>query len=337
MGSVEYVNFLRERGRVVVTGGTGFIGIHLVRRIRELGATVRVLVRPNSRRAPFPMDKIEVVSGDLRDNASLAGLCEDADLVFHLGATQEFGLGDSEFLDINVGGTERLIRRARQEGVRRFILVSSGGVHQNDSGETVNEESTVRSSNIYFESKIQAEAAARDLYRDDPGRLTIVRPSFVYGPGDHRRLKLYRAVVRGYFLMIGPGTRYIHPVYCEDLVEGLLLAGTDPGRGETFLLGGQEVLSLEEFVGVIARVSGVPRPRWKIPVGPVLLAAALCEALFRPFGGAPPLNRRRMGFFLNHRNYDVTKARNLLGFEPRISVEEGVRRTLDWYRREGWM
>ena len=337
MGPVENRHFMRDRGRVVITGATGFIGAHLVRRIQELGAKVRVLVRPNAHGTSFPMGKIEVAFGDLRDKASMVGLCRDADLVFHLGATQAFGLRDSEFLDINVTGTERLIQLARQEGVRRFILVSSGGVHHNDSGEPVHEESMVRSSNVYFESKIQAEAVARDLYRNDPGCLTIVRPSFVYGPGDHRRLKLYRAVVRGCFMMIGPGTRFIHPVYCEDLVEGLLLSGTDPGRGETFLLGGPEVLSLQEFTGVIARAAGVSPPRWKIPVGPVRLAATLCEFLFRPFGGAPPLNHRRLGFFLNHRNYDVTKARTLLGFEPRISVEDGVRRTLEWYKREGWI
>jgi len=328
---------MRERGRVVITGATGFIGSHLVRRYQELGAKVRVLVRPNAHGALFLGDNIELVLGDLRNKASMVGLCKDADLVFHLGATQEFGLRDSEFLDINVGGTERLIQLARQDRVRRFLLVSSGGVHHNDSGEPVDEDSPVRSGNIYFESKIKAEAIARDLYRNDPGCLTIVRPSFVYGPGDHRRLKLYRAVVRGYFLMIGPGTRFLHPVYCEDLVDGLLLAATDPGRGETFLLGGPEVLSLEEFTSVIARAGGVPAPRWKVPVGPVRLAATLCEFLFRPFGGSPPLNHRRLGFFMNHRNYDVTKARMRLGYAPRISVEEGVRRTLEWYRREGWL
>jgi nucleoside-diphosphate-sugar epimerase len=305
--------------------------------MQELGAKVRVLARPNTHGTRLHRDKIEVIYGDLRDKVAMVGLCKDAELVFHLGATQEFGMRDSEFLDINVGGTERLIQLAMQDGVRRFILVSSGGVHHNDSGEPVDEESPVRSSNIYFESKIQAEAIAKELYRNDPGCLTIVRPSFVYGPGDHRRLKLYRAVIRGYFMMIGSGTRYIHPVYCEDLIEGLLLAGTDSGRGETFLLGGPEVLSLQEFTDVIARAAGVPPPRWKIPVGPVRLAATLCEFLSRHFGGAPPLNQRRMGFFLNHRNYDLSKARALLGYNPRISVEDGVRRTLAWYKREGWL
>jgi nucleoside-diphosphate-sugar epimerase len=305
--------------------------------MQEIGAKVRVLIRPNTDITHLPREKFELFYGDLRDTTSMDGLCKDVDQVYHLAATQEFGLSESQFLDINVEGTKRLIQLAIQDGVRRVILVSSGGVQHNDSGEPVHEESPLRASNIYFESKIKAEAIARDLFRTDTGRLTIVRPGFVYGGGDHRRLKLYRAVIRGYFMMIGSGTRLIHPVYVEDLVDGLLRAGSDSGRGETFLLSGPEILSLEEFASVIARTEGVTPPRWKIPVGPVRIAATLCESFCRLFGVAPPLNHRRLGFFLNHRNYDCTKARTLLEYEPRVSVKDGVRRTLDWYKSHGWL
>jgi len=337
MGPVEDIDFMKGTQRIVITGATGFVGTHLVHRMQTLGAEVRVLVRPDGDVARLRGKKIEFFYGDLSDAASLAGLCKDTDQIFHLAATQQFGLSGDRFFDINVAGTQRLLDQAIQNGVRRVVLVSSGGIHRNDSGEPVREASPFRETNIYFKSKIEAEAIARDLFRNDAGRLTVVRPGAVYGPGDFRLLKLFRAVTRGRFIMIGTGDTRVHPVYIDDLIDGLLRAGSDMGRGETFLLSGPDILRLREWVGVIARVAGKTPPRWTIPAGPVSMAATLCESLCRPFGIVPPLNRRRLGFFLNHRSYDLTKARDLLGYAPRISVEEGTRRTLGWYKSNGWL
>lgn len=324
--------------QVVVTGATGFIGAHLVQGIRELGAKVRVLVRPSADTANLRTDNVELVYGDLRDEASLAGaLCKDIDQVFHLAATQDFGLSNSRLFDINVEGTRRLLQQAIRNEVPRIVLVSSGGIHHNDSGELVCEESPLRASSPYLESKIKAEAIARHLFRADPMRLTIVRPGAVYGPGDRRLLKLFRAVIRGYFVMIGPGTRRIHPVYIDDLVDGLLRAGSESGRGETFLLSGPDMLPLRDWVGLIARTAGVATPRLAIRLGPAYIAAIICESICRVFGVTPPLNRARLGFFINHRSYDLSKARSLLRYVPRISVEDGVRRTLEWYKFHGWL
>jgi len=321
----------------VVTGASGFIGAHLVRRLLDLGTRVRVLVRSDAQRAQFQTDAIDVVVGDLRDKSSLARLCNGADVVFHLGSTMAFNLTDADVCDINVGGTQRLIQLAIAEQVPRFVLVSSGGVHHNPFGEALDEESQVQPENIYLDSKLQAEAIARELYRSNPGCLTIVRPSLVYGPGDWRRLKLFRAVVRGYFMMIGPGTTFVHPVYCEDLVDGLLLAGGDRGRGETFLLGGPQPLSLQAFVNTIADVAGKALLPLKIPAWPVRLVAIVCESACRPFGLSPFLSPRRLSFFLKHRRYDIGKARTILGYDPPTSVTDGVGRTLSWYKEQGWL
>jgi nucleoside-diphosphate-sugar epimerase len=334
---MEDIDFMKGMGRILITGATGFVGTHLVRRMQTLGAEVRVLVRPGADIAHLHGERIEIFYGDLSDAASLAGLCKDTDQIFHLATTQQFGLSENRVFDINVAGTQHLLDQAIQSGVRRIVLVSSGGIHRNDSGQPVREGSPFRETNIYFKSKIEAEAIARDLFRNDPGRLTIVRPGAVYGPGDRRLLKLFRAVTRGRFVMIGTGNTRVHPVYIDDLIDGLLLAGSDSGRGETFLLSGPDILPLREWVGMMARAAGKTPPRWRIPAGPVSMAAALCENLCRPFGILPPLNRRRLGFFLNHRSYDLTKARTLLDYEPRISVEEGTRRTLEWYKSHGWL
>lgn len=329
---------MKEMRRIVITGATGFIGAHLVHKMQELGVRVRVLVRPSADVAHFCGENIELFYGDLRDAASLDGLCKDIDKIFHLAATQQFGLSKCQFLDINVGGTQRVLKQAIQNGVRRVVLVSSGGVHLNECGEPVCEESPIRTAgNIYLESKIKAEAIARNLFCNNPRRLTIVRPGAVYGPGDRRLLKMFRAVIGGYFVMIGPGTTRVHPVYIDDLVDGLLLASSDLGGGETFLLSGPNVLSLREWVHVIARAVDAAPPRWTISVRPVSIAATLCESLCSLFGVVPPLNHRRLGFFINHRSYDLTKAQTLLGYKPRISIEEGTYKTIEWYKVHGWL
>lgn len=328
---------MKETQRVVITGATGFVGTRLVHKMQELGAKVRVLVRPSADVTHLRGEQIELFYGDLSDSASLDGLCKDTDRMFHLAATQQFRLSEREFLDINVGGTQRVLQQAIQDGVRRVVLVSSGGIHRNNCGEPVCEEAPVRASNIYLESKIKAEAIARNLFCNNPRRLTIVRPGAVYGPGDRRLLKMFRAVIGGYFVMIGPGTTRVHPVYIDDLVDGLLLASSDLGGGETFLLSGPNVLSLREWVHVIARAVDAAPPRWTISVRPVSIAATLCESLCSLFGVVPPLNHRRLGFFINHRSYDLTKAQTLLGYKPRISIEEGTYQTIEWYKVHGWL
>lgn len=267
-----------------------------------------------------------------RSGRSLRGVCQEADLVFHLAATQHFGLSARRFLDVNVGGTRRVFADAVRSGVERFVLVSSGGIHQNDRGQPVGEESPLRAANVYLRGKIEAERVARDLYRSDPGRLRIVRPGAVYGPGDRSLLELFRSVARGHFVMIGRGTTRVHPVYVDDRVEGLLVAASDFGRGGTLLLSGPDVVSLRDWVRVIARAAGARPPRWSIPAGPVSVAASVCEWACRLRRVAPPLDHRRLAFFLDHRVYDLTRARAVLGYGPAVSIEDGVRRTLDWYR-----
>jgi nucleoside-diphosphate-sugar epimerase len=321
----------------LVTGATGFVGGHLAASLSRHGARVRALVRRGADLACLRSDGVELSHGDLRDGASLAGVCRGVERVFHVAATQRFELGRAELMDINVGGTERLCREALASDVPRFVLISSGGIHRNASGRPLAEDAPQHPANSYLESKIRAEAVARAMFQSNPGRLTIVRPGTVYGAGCRRLLKLFRAVVRRRFVMIGPGTRLIHPVHVDDLIDGLLKAGGSEGRGRTFLMSGPRALTLRAWVDTIARAAGVPPPRWRLPLGPFRLAAPLCEWVCRPLGIAPPLNRRRLGFFIDHRNYDLTRARRLLAYRPAVDPDEGARRSLDDYAARGWL
>jgi nucleoside-diphosphate-sugar epimerase len=169
-------------------------------------------------------------------------------------------------------------------------------------------------------------------------QVVIARPTGIYGPGDRRLLKLFRGVARRRFVTLGHGRIFYHLTYIDDLVEGFRLCGEVPAAaGRTYILAGGEVTTLGELIGLIAEEARVPRPRLRLPVWPFWIAGAACEALCAPFGIEPPIYRRRVDFFTKSRAFDISRARTELGYAPQVSLREGIRRTLEWYRREGWL
>ena len=190
---------------------------------------------------------------------------------------------------------------------------------------------------VYQQSKLEGEMEAAAAIRRGQ-RVTIFRPGGIYGEGDLRFLKLFRAIQRRRFAMIGPGTTRLHMVHVDDMVEGILLCGSSAAAlGEVFLLSGPEAPTLNEIAATAAQIVGVPAPRLHIPVWPVYTAGWLCEMLCVPLGIDPPLHRRRVGFFTHHREFDIGKARRLLGYAPKVSVREGIERTIRWYQAQGLM
>ena len=165
-----------------------------------------------------------------------------------------------------------------------------------------------------------------------------MRPGPIYGEGDLRFLKLYRAIDRGVFVMIGSGTPKLHLVHIDDLVDGILLCSNSGAAiGEVFILAGPRAPTLNEIVRDIAQSLGVAAPRWRVPVWPVKAAGLLCESICIPLRIEPPLHRRRVAFFTHHREFDCSKAERLLGYAPQVSPAEGIARTAQWYRSAGYL
>ena len=166
----------------------------------------------------------------------------------------------------------------------------------------------------------------------------IARPSGIYGPGDRRLFKLFGGVARRRFVMLGSGRIFYHLTFIDDLCEGFRLCATVPlAAGRTYILAGGDVTTLAALVSLTAEVAGVPPPRLRLPVWPVWLAAAGCEAICRPLGLEPPLYRRRVDFFTKSRAFDIGRARRELGFAPAVGLREGIGRTLEWYREQHWI
>ena len=326
--------------RLLLTGGTGFIGSRLAleARQRQMDVVVTGMVKTDAERSrigELQRAGVRIEEGALQDAAFARRVVSGCDTVIHLAAAQhESGVPDSYFEDVNIGGTRSLLAASRDAGVRRFVYGSTIGVYGSAANGTLDESSPPNPDNIYGRTKLAAERVVRE--EAGPVETSIVRISETYGPGDFRLLKLFRAIDRGKFLMIGSGENQRQAMHVDDLVRALLIVAFHAAAaGETFVLPGEEVLSTRQMVDVIACVLGRNVPRLRLPMWPFLTAAVLFEAVFKPLHIDPPLHRRRLDFFRKTFVFSTDKAQRLLGFVPQVAFEAGARDTAEWYGRQG--
>lgn len=318
--------------KVLVTGATGFNGGHLARVLQSKGHQVRALVRPGSSFAALERDGIEIVTGQLTQPSDVDRAVRGCDQVYHLAAVfRTAGHPDSYYREVNVDAVDSILVAARKHGCERVVHCSTIGVHGHVKDPPAREDAPFAPADIYQHTKLEGESRARkSIERGEP--VVIVRPAICYGEGDTRLLKMFRGIHRGIFHIIGTGQNRLHLVHSDDLSDGFVRAGrVDEAKGHTFIIAGPDAPTLEDLVGKIARILDVRPPRVRIPLAPVVAAAALCEALCVPFGIDPPLHRRRVSFFKHHREFDCSKAAAILGYRPTVTSDIGVARTAAWY------
>ena len=328
--------------RTLVTGATGFTGGHLARTLaaaRDRPHDVHALVRDAGRAAALASAGIKLHTGDIRDPAALAQAMVGVEVVYHIAATyREAGIARETYRAINATAARSVVEAAAAAGVRRVVHCSTVGVHGDVEHPPANEDAPLKPGDMYQVTKLEGEQLAREAGQRLGVEVTVARPSGIYGPGDRRLLKLFRGVARGRFPILGRGEIYYHLTYIDDLVEGLRLCGEHPSAANrTYILAGGEVTTLNELVALIAEVAGVRHRTLHLPVWPFWLTGALCEAVCVPLGIEPPIYRRRVDFFTKSRAFDIARARQEMGYSPRVGLREGIKRTLDWYRAEGWL
>jgi nucleoside-diphosphate-sugar epimerase len=321
--------------RAFVTGGSGFIGSHLIDALLAEGWGVAALAH----RSPIlQADRVEVCAGDLSDVQALAAHMKGTDAVFHLAAAvgSSRGAGENDFR-VNVSGTEAVLEAARRAGVARVIHCSSAGVlGAVRDGEVATEDYPRRPILPYDRAKHRAEELARRLASDGMD-IVIVRPGWVYGPRDRRTFKLIRAIARGRFLIAARGEARQTPVYIIDLVRGMIQAAAVGRTGEVYHLAGSEILTVRELVEMVAAACGRSLPRLRLSALPARFAAWLLEKAYSPLHKEPPLSRPKLSFFLHSKALAIDKARRELGFSPQVGFRRGINLAVDWYRRNGWL
>ncbi|HXV35579.1 MAG TPA: NAD-dependent epimerase/dehydratase family protein, partial [Myxococcota bacterium] len=325
--------------QLLITGGTGFIGSRLALRCVREGFAVRAVGRRNNPAEAATAEALVRAGVDFRDVSvadaeALAAAMAGVDVVFHLAAAQhEANVPDSHFEAVNVTGTRNALAAAERAGVKRFVHGSTIGVFGGAARRLIHDDSPLEPENIYGSTKLAAERVVAEFGSRLPA--VVVRISETYGPGDRRLLKLFKAASKGMLVQVGAGKNLHHPIYIDDLLDGLLAAAKlDSAVGATFVLAGPTPVTSREMLKAVAAASGGARIV-RIPMLPLLALAWLLETALRPFGVQPPLHRRRMDFFRKSFHFSGLEARKRIGFEPRVDLESGMHATAQWYRDEG--
>ena len=326
--------------KVLVTGGTGFTGKALVRRLLDLGHEVVALDYKEGLKTQELRDwGAQVILGSVTDPDVVRRAMEGVEVVHHLAAAfREMNVPDRYYWEVNVGGTRNVLAAALDHGVRKFVYCSTCGVHGNIDQPPGGEDAPIQPADYYQRTKYEAEPLVREFQERGLPSL-ILRPAAIYGPGDPERfLLIFRRVARGTFPMFGDGRTYYHPLYIDNLVEAFVLAMRDGvGNGEAYLIADDQYVEIEELVRRVARALGVDVKVPHYPVWPVVAAGHVCEKLCRPFGITPPIFPRRVDWYRQNRAFKIDKAKRDLGYEPKVGLDEGLRRTAEWYRQEGYL
>jgi dihydroflavonol-4-reductase len=326
---------------ILVTGGAGFIGSHLVQQLLDQGLHVRVLERPEARIAHLPLDRIDLLRGDIRDRAAVAAAVRGCDVVYHLAAnpnlwTQRRG----HFRQVNFRGTVNVLDAALGAGVRRILHTSTESILTRARQTTpITEDQQVRLTDVigpYCRSKLLAERYAFRLARRG-APVIIVNPTLPVGPGDWGRSPPTQMLLD---FCRGRRNEYLDAelnlIDVRDVAHGMIRAVERGRSGRRYLLG-HENLSIRQIFALLARFTGLPEPRWRVPYALALTAAYVSELVADIITHRMPaatitgvkLTRRTMHF-------DARRSLAELGLQPR-PVVDALTDAVAWFGKVGWL
>ena len=332
--------------KTLVTGATGFLGSHIVERLLEQGHEVRALARKTSDINHLKTTGAEIVIGDVEDYDSICHAVGGMEVVFHAAARVMPGWGKWEdFERETVRGTENMLRASAEAGVSRFVYVSSGTVMGEASyGETPADESaptgiaTFRYDTFYDHAKLQAEQLSIDYHKQGKLPVTVVRPCMVYGPRDRLLSdKSYRQFSVPIVVWPGKSNPRTAIVYVTDVVDCIILAATsDKAVGEIYNIAPPEVVWFRDFADAMLQAIGGRKLRVSIPYSVGYLWCASMEgwARLKRQKELPYLTRSGVRFLNQGMHIDGSKARKELGWQPKVSIEEGTRLYVQWRRSQ---
>lgn len=326
--------------KILVTGAAGFLGANTVGSLSSAGHQVRALLRRTPPGNQWKDPAVEVVHGDVTSRESMLEATKGVDAVVNLaGKLYGPGVPSQVYSDTHVLGTRTLLEACAQNGaVKCLVHCSTTGVLGDTGGVLAGEDAPYRPGNDYERTKLEGELVARRLSASLGLPLVVLRPGLVYGPHDLHLLGLFKTIKRRLFRLIGSGSNRFHPIYVDDFVAAVhLCLENGRAKGGVYNIAGDRPVTVRELTSEIAAslgtsIGGAPLPVW---------LARLIAMGFETIPGVPkdklPLTRSRVDFLVSDRTYSIAKARDELGFDPKIGLSDGISRTASWYRSNGYL
>jgi len=328
--------------KVLVTGAAGFIGSHLVERLVKEKYNVRALVRnKNNEERKENLElleklRVEIFLGDLLDKKSLAKAVENVNIIFHLAAiARPMAIPKKRYFEVNAEGTRNLLEACKNRKIKKIIVMSSiSAVGPTRDKTAVNENTKCQPVDIYGWSKLAEEKVVEEYIKKYKMPIVILRPPMVFGPRDFEMLKLFKAVDKKFFPING-NEKCMEFLYVENLVDACLLALKKGKIGEKYHIS-NEHYSINEIINAIEKALGKKILPVKFPKLGFVLAGGILEIFGKIFNFRPPFKHDTVNWMTEKFWYsDISKAKKEMGYEPKISLEEGVKRTAEYYKEKG--
>ncbi|WP_018126956.1 NAD-dependent epimerase/dehydratase family protein [Balneola vulgaris] len=323
--------------KAFVTGGTGFIGSHLVDALiaSQAYTEIRCLVRSSDKW--LTGKDFKKVSGDLNNIQAITEGIDGVDVIFHLAAIVKAPT-QKEFTIANVEATENLIRVAQRKGVQNIVLLSSLAAVGPSFGDPVDESDDFNPISMYGRSKVAMERMTHKIASPNDS-IKIIRPPAVYGPREDQIYTFFKTYSKGICTMVGDGN---HPrlsmVYVSDLVDGILKAAQKNDTGvHTYFISGADTYNWNQISAITGRVMGKKALKIKLKPSMVKKLAAVIENTASLIGKYPVVNKEKANELVMEWTCSSTKAINELGYSPKVSIEEGISKTIHWYKKHNWL
>jgi nucleoside-diphosphate-sugar epimerase len=323
--------------KAFVTGGTGFIGSHLADRLIEDNQwdTVKCLVRSNDKW--LKGKSFEKISGDLDSIRIIDSALKDIDTIFHIAAIVK-APSKKKFLHANVQATENLIRLAKKNNVQKLVILSSLAAAGPSNGEPLREDAEMKPVSMYGESKKLMEEMVQNLADDDMS-VTILRPPAVYGPREDQIFTLFNMMSKGIAPIIGDGENpKLSILFVHDLVQAIMKASEQSEKGvHTYFISGDRITNWNEIKDIVSTVLDKKTITVKIKPSWVKKIAGAVETTAALFGSYPVLNKEKANEMILTWTCSHEKAAKELSYKPEYTLEEGISRTLRWYKKHNWL
>ncbi len=319
---------------MLVTGATGFVGSHLVDELLSGGSKVRALIRNPERGDELRRRGVETVVGDLRDPGAMNSAVQDVEVIFNCAVASSLGSVE-EIRETNQNGLRNLLNAALQEKSGRIILMSGLNVYGFKSFDRMTEDMPLRrSGEADVDAKIDGDELALE-YADQHGLdITILRPSMIYGRGGRHLPRLADAIRRGKFVFIGSRENVVPLVSVSDMVQAMLLTAAAPRSGaRVFNITDGSRSTIGDLVGHLARLMNCPLPTRVLPY---FLPWLVCS-VFDRLGRSGPIDRTTLQFLGTSRYADIQRARNELGYQPKVDLRQGLEASMDWIEQASAM